>query len=192
MDDIRQIPSGHLYVISGCSGSGKSTLITELAQRGEVVVPEPGRRVVQAQDKAGGPPLPWGDLQLFVDRCTQLALHDYDRHVGNEGRVFFDRSLVDLAAAVEIWSLAWPSGLEGAIAERPYSPLVFMSPPWEKLFRPDTERRHTYAEAVKEYENLVPAYRRSGYEIRMLPQAAVADRADFVLSTVIAHSAGQP
>ncbi|MHB1169888.1 MAG: AAA family ATPase [Longimicrobiales bacterium] len=60
MDDIRQIPSGHLYVISGCSGSGKSTLIAELAQRGEVVVPEPGRRVVQAQDKAGGPALPWG------------------------------------------------------------------------------------------------------------------------------------
>lgn len=189
MDDTIEVQPNHLFIISGCSGSGKSTLIAELAKRGETVVPEPGRRVVQSQDLLAGPALPWGDLQLFVDLCATLALEDYDRHLATQGRVFFDRSFVDLAAAVELWSLAWPSGLEHATASRRYAPIVFMSPPWEDLFRPDSERRHSYADAVKEYENLVPTYRRLGYNIRMIPRASVADRADFVLTTVLKHSA---
>jgi len=83
-----------------------------------------------------------------------------------------------------LWSLAWPAGLEDAIATKRYAVLVFMSPPWKELFRPDPERRHTYSVAVKEHENLVPTYRRLGYDLRMIPHAPVADRADFVLSTV--------
>ena len=53
----------HLFVISGCSGSGKSTLLAELAKSGEMVVSEPGRKIVQREIEDGGAGLPLEDAQ---------------------------------------------------------------------------------------------------------------------------------
>ena len=38
-----------LVVVSGCSGGGKSTLLTEMARRGDTVMPEPGRQIVNEE-----------------------------------------------------------------------------------------------------------------------------------------------
>lgn len=177
-DDARQ------FVISGCSGSGKSTLIAELAKRGEQVVPEPGRGIVQRQIEEGGGGLPWEDVQLFVELCARQAIRDFDEHAEPGRRVFFDRSFIDVVCAVERLGLEVPEGLESAAESKRYARTVFMSRPWESLFRPDAERRHGFAEAVTEYEALVPAYRRHGYEIVFLPEAPVLARVEFLLSTV--------
>lgn len=50
--------------------------------------------------------------------------------------------------------------------------------------RPDRERRHGLDEAVAEYERLRGIFPALGYEVHMLPKAAVAGRADFILAAL--------
>ena len=172
------------YVISGCSGSGKSTLLDALAVRGETVVQEPGRRVVRQQMGAGEDGLPWGDAQRFVDLCAATAIADFDAVVAPCNRAFFDRSFVDVAAAVARTGLRMPAGLPDALRTKRYCTTVFMSPPWRELFRQDAERRHGFDEAVAEYDALVPAYRGLGYRLEFLPSTSVVERLAFVLAVV--------
>ena len=87
--------------ISGCSGGGKSTLLAELAQRGHAVVEEPGRRIVREELAGEGAALPWVDGVAFARRAVAMALRDRAMASTTQGWVFFDRGLVDAAAALE-------------------------------------------------------------------------------------------
>lgn len=94
------------------------------------------------------------------------------------GTVFFDRSLIDAAAALE-----YASGrpiLQSYSAQR-YNRLVFMTPPWPETYVDDDGRRHGLEEAVNEYERLLLAFSSLGYEIQMVPKVEVSSRADFIL-----------
>ena len=174
----------NLFVLSGCSSSGKSTLLEALAKHGEAVSVEPGRLIVKQQLRLSGDGLPWLNRQRFIDLCAAHAIREFDRHVSQPGRVFFDRGFVDVASAAELTGMVEPDSLRQALQSRRYAPRVFMSPPWEALFLQDDQRRHTFRDAVAEYDMLVPTYRRHGYEIVFLPQVSVPERVSFVRSTV--------
>ncbi len=103
-------------VISGCSGGGKSTLLAELQRRGHAVVEEPGRRIVREETAGDGAALPWVDLAAFARRAVDLALADREAAASLDGWVFFDRGLVDAAAALEH---ATDEACPGAIGPRP-------------------------------------------------------------------------
>ncbi|MEO6566059.1 MAG: AAA family ATPase [Casimicrobiaceae bacterium] len=182
------VHGAHLFVVSGCSGSGKSTLIAALAAQGASVVLEPGRRIVKEELAAGGDALPWRNAQRFIDRCALQANVDFDQHVAQPQRTFFDRSLIDVAAAVVRSGLRAPAVLTQALATKRYATTVFMSAPWKALFATDAERRHGFDEAVAEYDTLLPTYRHYGYDIVDLPQLSVAQRVAFVLATVTARA----
>jgi predicted ATPase len=179
-----KIEMTRLVVLSGCSGGGKSTLLLELQRRGCICVAEPGRRIGAEELESGGGALPWLDMAAFARRALAMALTDLAAAEGASGPVFFDRSLVDAAAALE-----HVSGLPilRRVAETRYDDRVFMAPPWPELYRHDAERRHGFDDAVAEYERLLEAYSSLGYRIETLPKAGVAERADFVLERV--HSA---
>lgn len=72
-------------VISGCSGGGKSTLLAELANRDFATVLEPGRRIVEQEQRNGGDALPWQDAQAFLHRAQQLSLQDLERVAAAKG-----------------------------------------------------------------------------------------------------------
>jgi len=166
-------------VISGCSGGGKSALVAELAARGYPTVEEPGRRIVQAERHSGGCALPWVDPVAFAQRAVAMALEDRLAAAALDGPVFFDRGLVDAAAALQ-----HTTG-EPAIAElgprHRYNRRVFLVPPWPDLFRSDAERRHGFDAAVAEYYRLEAAYDCLGYDVVVIPRGRVRWRADFVL-----------
>src|SRR3954451_9444311 len=88
-------------VISGCSGGGKSTLLAELAKRGHAVVDEPGRRIVKDELQREGAALPWVNGTAFARRAIEVALADRVAASRLKGWVFFDRGLVDAAAALQ-------------------------------------------------------------------------------------------
>jgi predicted ATPase len=170
-------------VISGCSGGGKSTLLEELARRGHAVVPEPGRRIV-AQELAGrGTALPWVSMEAFARRAIELALADRDAAETQEGWVFFDRGLVDAAAALE-----HATGQVAGPLPR-YHRRVFMAPPWPEIWCRDDERRHGFDEAAAEYARLCTVYDRLGYDRVTLPRLGVEARADFVVAHLHMSSA---
>ncbi|MGB3425866.1 MAG: AAA family ATPase [Castellaniella sp.] len=169
-------------ILSGCSGGGKSTLLAELQRRGHTVIEEAGRRVVQAETRAGGHALPWVDMMAFLRRALEMARHDH-AHAPRDSRqwVFFDRSLIDIAAALQ--ALSGDPVLPQVQSCR-YHPRVFLAPPWPEIYRQDTERRHDLEAALTEFERLQHAYPSLGYTVSLLPKVSVAERADFVLSAL--------
>ncbi|MEO4040213.1 AAA family ATPase [Hoeflea sp. CAU 1731] len=172
----------NFFILSGCSGGGKSTLLSELAERGYATVEEPGRRIVRQEMCNGGAALPWRDPAAFARRAVAMALVDLQEAQAADGPVFFDRGLVDAAAALE--QATGKPVLESVCIPRRYHHMMFLAPPWPELFGQDTERRHDFGEAVAEYERLLKAYRALNYTVVPLPKAPVQDRADFVVSMI--------
>jgi predicted ATPase len=169
-------------VISGCSGGGKSTLLAELERRGYGAVEEPGRRIVARELRTGGRALPWIDLGAFARSAAALAREDRARTEGMKGLVFFDRGLIDAAAA-----LGHATGGQPARSLRTserYRRTVFLTPPWPEIYVTDPERRHGFDEAVAEYARLQEVYADLGYECVVLPKNGITERADFILSSL--------
>ena len=171
--------SERFVVLSGCSGGGKSSLLAELVRRGHAVVEEPGRRIVEAEARMGGTALPWNDPEAFARRAVETALADRAA-APTEGRVFFDRGLVDAAVALEQATGVPETERLGRMHR--YGRQVFLTPPWPEIYVTDAGRRHGYDEAVAEYDRLNAAYAALGYEIAILPRIGIGARADFVLA----------
>jgi predicted ATPase len=165
-------------VISGCSGGGKSTLLTELQRRGHSVVEEPGRRIVKQELQEGGAALPWKDAGAFARRAIAMALEDRASAAALRGWVFFDRGLVDAAAALEY--LTGEPALAALARSHRYHRRVFLAPPWREIYASDPERRHGLEAAEAEYSRLFEAYPTLGYETVVLPKVSVSNRADFI------------
>lgn len=173
----------HFIIISGCSGGGKSTLLAELRQRGYAVVEEPGRRIVQEQTHTGGQALPWIDMAAFLRRAIDAALVDHAHAPrGSSQWVFFDRGLIDAAAALQ--ELTGEPVLDTLGQKHRYHPCVFLAPPWPDIYVQDAERRHSMDVALIEFERLQRTYPALGYAVSLLPKVGVAQRADFVLDTL--------
>jgi len=171
--------SDRFVVISGCSGGGKSTLLGELRRRGHRVVDEPGRRIVQEELRAGGHALPWVDAAAFAHRAVGTAMVDLNAARTKSGWVFFDRSIVDAACALE--HATGKPVLEALACSHRYHPIVFLAPPWPEIYVVDPERQHGFDAAVAEFERLERGYPVLGYRVIVLPKVSVAERADFVL-----------
>ena len=169
-------------LISGCSAGGKSTLLAELGRCGFATIEEPGRRVVREELASGGNALPWIDGVAFAHRITALAKQDHDAARSLPGPVFFDRGLIDAAVALEY--LTGETVLTDLAARYRYASPVFLAPPWPELFASDAERRHDFASAVAEYDQLAAAYPALGYDVILLPKASVAERLTFILERV--------
>lgn len=175
-------PAQRFFILSGCSGGGKSTLIAALAERGFATIEEPGRRVVREEVAAGGTALPWLDIAAFARRITALAQEDYKRALGLPGPVFFDRGLIDAAAALE--HVTGEPVLADLAARHPFAPTVFLAPPWPELFAGDPERRHDLAAAIAEYDRLVHVYPMLGHDILLLPKVPVAARLSWLIESL--------
>lgn len=110
----------------------------------------------------------------------QVALADREEVKGQSRWVFFDRSWVDAASALE-HAVDEPV-LEPLGSVHRYYSKVFFTPPWPEIFHSDPERRHGLSEAIAEHERLERAYARLGYRVVVLPKASVEARANAVLA----------
>jgi predicted ATPase len=159
--------------------------LAELRRRGFATVDEPGRRIVVEELKCGGKSLPWTDAVAFLRRAIEVSLAD--RAVAEVAEVaarwvFFDRGLIDAAAALE--HLTGEPVLERLGSVYRYNRRVFLAPPWPEIYVLDHERRHGLAEAVAEYDRLINVYLSLGYDILVLPKVSVAERADWILRSL--------
>lgn len=168
--------SARRILITGCSGAGKSTLLAELARRGQDTVKEPGRRVIRAETRMGGKGRPWENAERFAKLCLKMAIADWDGV--RAGTVFYDRGVLDAALLLDRMGQADVAA--GYLKSYPYDGTVVLAPPWENLFRSDPDRRQSFADAMDEYVSITEALARLGYEARLLPEAGVAERAEWV------------
>ena len=151
---------------------------------------EPGRRIVREELACGGRALPWIDLAAFAQRALEVARADLITAADWAGLVFFDRGIIDAAAALQHATSKPVLSELGTV--RPYRSTAFLTPPWPELFASDAERRHGWNEAVAEYSRLQRAYSGLGYRTIILPRISVSERADLVLRTLEALRDGAP
>lgn len=170
------VVKNNYVIISGCSGGGKSTLLSELASRGYSIVLEPGRQIVKEQTAINGNALPWTNLEKFLDLALSRYLFQFNSQKEQQ-LVFFDRGIID---AVQL-DTPQPEYFRNAAKNFRYNHLVFLVPPWEEIFKGDTERRHSFESAKKEFDELLIKYKNFGYETVLIPKISVKERADFIL-----------
>lgn len=126
--------------------------------------------------------LPWVNGTAFARRAITLALADRATTIRDGGWVFFDRGLINAAAALQ--HLTGELVLTTVGQEHRYNRRVFLAPPWPEIYVTDPERRHSLDAAVAEYHRLLNVYPSLGYEVAILPKVSVPERADFVLNTL--------
>ncbi len=157
-------------------------MLEELAARSYAVVEEPGRRIAKQELTGGGERLPWNNLAAFAQAALDLALDDHRNAKHKRGIVFFDRGIVDAAAALV--ELTADPVVASLLKARHYNENIFLAPPWPEIYEQDNERRHAFSDAVAEYERLLTYYSEAGYLTHVLPKTSLAERADFVIDTL--------
>ncbi|MBA2369906.1 MAG: AAA family ATPase [Candidatus Protochlamydia sp.] len=174
------IIKNNYVVISGCSGGGKSTLLTELMNRGYFVVPEPGRQIVKEQTAIKGDALPWINLDKFLELVLSRYLFQFNSQNEFQKFIFFDRGIIDAL----LLDQSQPEYFQNAAEKFKYNRLVFLVPPWEEIYANDTERKHDFESAKKEFNDLVIKYKNFGYETVLIPKTSVKERANFILNKI--------
>lgn len=169
-------------LITGCSGGGKSTLLAALGSRGYETIPEPGRRIVEAESAGTGQNLPWVDMKAFANSALCMARNDLAASDSRSGFVFFDRGVVDAAVALQFAGGAPYRKTLGVSLH--YSKTVFLAPPWPEIFTRDATRKHCFEAASEEFNRLEVALLDLGYDVCTLPKISVEDRANYVLDTL--------
>jgi predicted ATPase len=177
----------NFVVLSGCSSGGKSTLLSELARRGYLTIPEPGRQIVKEQVAIGGDSLPGKNLDKFLELALSRYIYQFNSVAEREQYVFFDRSIID---SVQLDGRQG-SHFSNAAKKFRYHRSVFLVPPWKEIYRQDSERTHSFEEASREFQELLVKYRQFGYEVFIVPQKKVEERADFIIAKLHAPPASQ-
>lgn len=173
-------------VLTGGPGSGKTTLLEALATAGHATSPEAGRAIIRRQQAIDGEALPWKDRALFAELMLDRELEAHARAEGAAGPVFFDRGVPDVVGYLTLCGLPVPAHMERAAQDIRYDRRVFIAPVWPEIFGQDAERKQDLDEARRTFEAMAETYPRFGYELIELPRTPVAERLDFVLTTLTA------
>ena len=171
-------------VISGCSGRGKSTLIDGLAANGFQTLPEAGRIVVREALASSSDALPWMDRKNFAEKLAAFAIQQFDATADLNGLVFFDRSVIEAFEYSQMHDFEMSVWLGQAVRNCRYDDTVFVVPPWQDIFVEDEERRHSFDEAVTEYNLLLRAFTEFGYNVCEVPRMANQERVEFILNEI--------
>ena len=173
------------FIITGATGSGKTALINELKKRGYRCVEEVARQIIQEQMRIGGDAVPWKNIQHFKEMMLAQFIETYTHAMKHDEDItFFDRDVLDLIAYDRLTQQEPSQELQKAVKTLVYNNKVFVVPPWKEIYHEDTERKQTYEETVKVYDNLVKVYTEYGRELIEVPKIRVEKRADFIIKHV--------
>ncbi|WCN79439.1 AAA family ATPase [Micromonospora sp. LH3U1] len=172
---------GRLVIVTGGPGAGKTTLVNQLHRAGFGVREEAGRAIVRDQMLVGGPALPWSDPDLFDELVLAQGMRSYTTARDQGGTVFFDHGIPCIAGYKRARGTAVPVHLDAAAAQFRYDPLVLVAPPWQEIYRRDSERWETFDHAERIHEAIVEVHKGYGYDLVELPRTDVGDRLRFTL-----------
>jgi predicted ATPase len=173
------------FVITGGPGAGKTTILNALAERGYICAAESARVIIRERLASGLPPRP--PLAQFGHEILQRDIVSYRETRITDHPVFFDRGIVDALRMLDRQQAISLGEVAEYVRSFPYNEVVLLMPPWKAIYRTDSERDQTFAEAVQVFEGLRTWYARWGYETIEVPRTAIAHRVNFILQTV-AHA----
>ena len=168
------------FVITGGPGTGKTTMIRELEQMGFACMPEVARQIIQEQVRIGGTALPWSDRREYARLMLLRSIESYQQTPPMQ-TTFADRGIPDTLGYARLIALDDDREIREACARYRYASLVFVTPPWEKIYEIDSERKQDFEEVVRTFHFLTRTYEECGYSLVEVPQASPKERALFIL-----------
>ena len=174
-------------VFSGAPGSGKTSVICELEKRGFNVDHEVIRDHTASllSDKEGvfeNPLEALDDPIPFNETLLNLRLYRFQNQ--NSEDTFFDRGMVDVLAYMDHFNQKYPQHFEDTCSQNKYDQLFYFEP-WESIYTQDPTRLETFKSVLQIDKALKNAYYCFGYEINIVPQTSVEERADFILKALL-------
>ncbi|MBN9656565.1 MAG: AAA family ATPase [Acidobacteria bacterium] len=179
-----QWTNSNLVIVTGGPGTGKTTALLELEKRGIRHAPEVARQIIREQVEAGSSALPWADREAYTRLMLQRSVESFRAHCAVSDLTFADRGLPDTLAYARLIGLKEAGRIERACRRYRYAPVVFVAPPWEAIYRTDSERKQAYEEVRRTHEHVVETYLQCGYELIELPRMSPASRAQFMLEVL--------
>jgi predicted ATPase len=170
------------FVITGGPGAGKTTILHALAERGYRYAAESARAIIRERLASGLRPRP--PLEQFGNEMLQRDIARYRETRVTDHPVFFDRGIVDALGILHQQNAISMEEAEEYVRSFPYNKVVLLMPAWEEIYRTDSERDQTFAEAIQVFEELRTWYARWGYETIEVPRTAIDQRVNFILHTV--------
>ena len=171
------------YIITGPPSSGKTTIINELIKRGFTCHQEVARQIIKENQKAGINYFPWNNMHLFSDQVFKRKIKHLNTLNGN--LCFFDRSIIDLIAYLEINNVYDNDKYRTAILNSGYQNNVFYLPFWNKIYLQDFERKESKIEAIQIGKKLKKVYSEFGYNLTEVPFGKVEERVEYILGLII-------
>ncbi len=169
------------YVLTGGPGTGKTTLLNELGQQGYITVPEVARDIIKHQVLNKGTALPWVNKKEYANLMWEASLlsyqNIYNTYVGDI--VFFDRGILDTICYMQMENIPIKPEQEYFI-KHSYYKKVFLLPPWEEIYKTDSERKQTWEEALYTYESMKRVYLAYNYDVIEVPKLSVEKRINFI------------
>jgi len=164
-------------VLAGGPGTGKTSVLEVFAARGIHCASDVAREIIRQRLGDGLTPRP---------EPVEFARAIFEGDVANylaapaDSLCFFERGVVD-SLGMRRQSGDLPEDEQRRVLDRyPYHPLVFVFPPWEQIYRTDSERDQTFADSVRVFEPIRSWYERCGYRVQVVPPASVRERAAFI------------
>ena len=176
--------STNLFIITGGPGAGKTTIIEELKKRNYNCIDEVARNIIKEQITFNGNALPWADKEKFTLLMLKHSIETFIENKNNSCITFFDRGIPDTLAYSNLIGSKPSAELLEATRKYRYNPIVFVLPPWEKIYQTDSERKQTFQEATDTYEAIVNTYTNSDYKLIEVPKLDLKKRVDFILSII--------
>jgi len=172
----------NFYVITGGPGSGKTSLLESLASKGYNYIPETARQIIRERLSKGLTPRP--DAKTFA---REIFDQDWKNFISNSdlsSLLFFDRSFMDSACMLFDSDMNNYDKIRNSYLASRYNNKVFITPPWQEIYRNDAERDQSFEQSVEVYRRLENWYREYDYDIIVLPKDTIENRVKFILGQV--------
>jgi len=166
------------YVLTGGAGSGKTTILNELKKLGYPVVDEVARSLIIKLKEENPSLLPWNDRDGFQILIEKMQYDNYNNNVG-----FFDRSIIDEVAYRNFNGVELPIDFMEQCNHCKHDK-IFIFPPFEEIYKTDSERVETFEEAAAIYQYIYDGYKMLGYEPIIVEKDTIENRVKFIINNI--------
>lgn len=168
-------------VLTGAPGTGKTTILNLLNAKGYFCQEEISREIIREAERMGSKKLFLSQPILFSKVVLGKRIIQYQK-ASNALKTpcFFDRGIPDITAYLNNNRTAYEETFKQATKKYTYD-MIFVFPPWEKIYTTDSERFETFEEAKQLHTAILEEYKKTHQNIILVPFGTPKERVDFIL-----------